>query len=361
MKITSKTISPVIALFLALAPLAMAGTTWYVNGVNGSDNNNCLSSTTACKTIGHAISHASSGDSIRVAAATYHENLGIGESLKIIGASTGTTIIDGGGVGRSVAINSTSAVVSLSRLTVRNGRSYFGGGIFNEGTLTISNCAITGNIARGGGSAGFGGGVGNAGKVTITNSTLSGNSVSGPFGAGFGGGLGNGGTANVTNSTVTGNTATGWRAGIGNEGTLRLSNSTVSANTGPLGAGVGNYNGATAVLQNNILAGNSGGNCSPYNPVTSNGYNLSSDNTCDFSNAGDLNNTNPLLGSLQYNGGPTKTMALPSGSPAIDAGNPSGCTDGQGHLLKTDQRGSPRPDKEDTIGCDIGAYERQTD
>jgi len=50
-----------------------------------------------------------------------------------------------------------------------------------------------------------------------------------------------------------------------------------------------------------------------------------------------------------------------TGSPAIDAGNPSGCTDGSGHLLKTDQRGMPRPDKEDTVGCDRGAFERQSD
>ena len=55
------------------------------------------------------------------------------------------------------------------------------------------------------------------------------------------------------------------------------------------------------------------------------------------------------------NGGPTKTMSLPSGSPAVDAGNPSGCTDGNGHLLKTDQRGKPRPDREDERGCDMGA------
>ena len=52
-------------------------------------------------------------------------------------------------------------------------------------------------------------------------------------------------------------------------------------------------------------------------------------------------------------------MALLPGSPAIDAGNPSGCTDDQGNLLKTDQRGQPRPDKEDTGGCDMGAYERR--
>jgi len=69
--------------------------------------------------------------------------------------------------------------------------------------------------------------------------------------------------------------------------------------------------------------------------------------------------TDPKLGALQNNGGPTMTGALLSGSPAIDAGNPTGCVDGQGHLLKTDQRGKPRPDKEDTGGCDMGAYESQ--
>jgi hypothetical protein len=95
--------------------------------------------------------------------------------------------------------------------------------------------------------------------------------------------------------------------------------------------------------------------------VTSLGYNLSSDNTCNFNKTGDQNNANPMLGPLQNNGGPTKTMALLSGSPAIDAGNPSGCTDGQGHLLKTDQRGMPRPNTEDTGGCYMGAYERQSD
>jgi hypothetical protein len=95
--------------------------------------------------------------------------------------------------------------------------------------------------------------------------------------------------------------------------------------------------------------------------VTSNGYNLSGDGTCNSSKAGDLNNHDPLLGPLQNNGGPTETMALLPGSPAIDGGNPSGCTDGQGHLLTTDQRGMPRPDKEDSVGCDMGAYESQSD
>lgn len=64
----------VLALFSALAPVAFASTTWYVNGVSGSDSNPCKSLTTACKTIGHAISLAASGDSIMVAGATYTEN-----------------------------------------------------------------------------------------------------------------------------------------------------------------------------------------------------------------------------------------------------------------------------------------------
>jgi hypothetical protein len=116
-----------------------------------------------------------------------------------------------------------------------------------------------------------------------------------------------------------------------------------------------------ATLQNSIVAYSQGGNCS--GTFTSNGYNMSSDGTCNFPNSGDRNNIDPLLGPLQYNGGPTQTMALPSVSPAIDAGNPSGCTDGLGHLLTTDQRGLgyPRLDAEDTGGCDMGAYERQSD
>ena len=94
--------------------------------------------------------------------------------------------------------------------------------------------------------------------------------------------------------------------------------------------------------------------------MISNGYNLSSDDTCNFNSSGDLNSTAPLLGPLQYNGGPTQTFALLTGSPAIEAGNPGGCTDNLGHLLKTDQRGQPRPDKLDKGGCNMGAFETQT-
>jgi hypothetical protein len=133
-----------------------------------------------------------------------------------------------------------------------------------------------------------------------------------------------------------------------------MNNSTVSGNS----AG-GISNGGTATLQNSILANNSGKNC--VGTVTSHGYNLSSDASCDFNNSGDRDNTSPVLGTLGNYGGPTPTIPLLTGSPAIDAGNPSGCTDGLSHLLKTDQRGMPRPDAEDIGGCDMGAYERHSD
>jgi hypothetical protein len=175
----------------------------------------------------------------------------------------------------------------------------------------------------------------------------------------------------INNSTLSGNRAVrccvqhfciGGNGGavFNNGGHLTINNSTLSGNSAGLYGG-GIYNAGTTTLQNSIVANSpSGGNCSG-STLTSHGYNLSSDSTCNFKGPGDLNNTDPMLGPLQNNGGPTQTMALPSGSPAIDAGNPSGCTDGNGHLLKTDQRGKPRPDPEDTGGCDIGAYERQSD
>ena len=102
--------SLLLFLSLASAPTARAITTWYADGVNGSDSNNCTSSQTACKTIGHAITLASSGDSIMVAAATYSEDLTIGKSLNVIGASASTTIIDGGWVGRVITVSSATAM-----------------------------------------------------------------------------------------------------------------------------------------------------------------------------------------------------------------------------------------------------------
>ena len=83
------------ALMLVRAAVAMSGTTWYVNGSTGSDTNSCRSATAACRTIGHAISLAATGDSVMVAAATYAEHLSIDVSLNLVGASASSTTIDG--------------------------------------------------------------------------------------------------------------------------------------------------------------------------------------------------------------------------------------------------------------------------
>jgi hypothetical protein len=293
-----------------------------------------------------------------------------------------------------VTISSTSAHVILSSLTIQNGLltaiAAFGGGIHNVGTLTINNSTLSANSVVGttGVAGAFGGGIYNGGgAVTIKDSTLSGNSATNSIGVASGGGIYNGGgtvtinsstlseniapqgggidnfsgTLTINNSTLGENSAFGLGGGVlnGGNGTLTISNSTLSENSA-IDFGGDIYNLGVATLQNSIVANSSfGGNC--LGPVISKGYNLSSDGTCNFTNTGDLNSTDPKLGPLQNNGGQTQTQALLPGSPAIDAGNPNGCTDNTGHLLKTDQRGKPRPDKEDSGGCDMGAYERQGD
>jgi len=297
-----------VAVFLALAPTALASNTWYVDGVNGNDNNDCKSPQTACKTIGHAISLASHSDSIMVAAATYKENLSIGFSLKVIGSGASTTIIDGGGINSVFYISKRSAHVLLSKLTIQNGYTSGsgGGGICNLGTLTLTNTTISGN------SADLGGGIYNGGTLTVNKSTISGNS------AGWGGGIYDYGTQTVNNSTLSGNSASYSGGGINaNSGTLlSVNNSTLSGNSAADGGGI--Y--GVATLQNSIVANSpSGGNCE--GAMTSNGHNLSSDSTCYFNGPGDMNNTDPKLGTLGNHGGPTQTMPLLKGSPALDAGN----------------------------------------
>jgi hypothetical protein len=113
------------------------------------------------------------------------------------------------------------------------------------------------------------------------------------------------------------------------------------------------------------LAGHAaGGNCQVVpvlgSEITDLGYNISDDDSCGFTVVESLNNTDPMLdpAGLSNNGGPTQTIALLSGSPAIDAIPLASCTDQDGNQLTTDQRGFPRPDAGEQV-CDIGAYEFQ--
>jgi hypothetical protein len=127
------------------------------------------------------------------------------------------------------------------------------------------------------------------------------------------------------------------------------------------GGGVRNRTGGTLELQNTIIAGNTarfGPDC--WDPsvgtFVSKGYNLIGNPTlCSFTpGPGDLFYVAPALGPLKDNGGPTRTHLPESSSPAIGAGNPGGCTDADGAILATDQRGVTRPQG---TSCDIGAVE----
>jgi hypothetical protein len=137
----------------------------------------------------------------------------------------------------------------------------------------------------------------------------------------------NGGTLTVTNSTISGNSIfNGNGGGIWNAGNLTVTNSTISGNSAPPAQGGAIFNTGEAMIEDTILnAGASGGTIFiAGGAVHSLGYNLASDNGGGvLTGPGDRINTNPMLGPLQHNGGPTLTQALLPGSPAIDAGDPN--------------------------------------
>ncbi|MEO6810052.1 MAG: choice-of-anchor Q domain-containing protein, partial [Isosphaeraceae bacterium] len=254
--------------------------------------------------------------------------------------------------GYSAAAYYGPGTVSLTDCTISgNYANQNGGGLYNDqhSKAYLSNCTLSKNIA------GDGGGLFNKGKAILSNCTLSGNAVSG-IAAGHGGGLYNGGAATLINCTVSGNTGDDG-GGLFNSGTAALTNCTVSSNK-ISGSGGGLYNNANVSLTNTIVAGNTAdsGGSDVYNnrSLTSLGYNLigERDGTSGWTKT-DLTGTvakplNPKLAPLGNNGGPTQTMALLSGSPAIGKGTRvSGVT--------TDQRGFPL----DRPTPDIGAFQSQ--
>jgi hypothetical protein len=191
--------------------------------------------------------------------------------------------------------------------------NFFGGRAY----ITITDCTISGNS---------GGILAARTKLTVANSTISGNSA-GTSGGGISvspGPIGVNLDSSIVNSTISGNSAGTSGGGIGTSTTLRVANCTITGNSAPSGGGI--YNVGSVEVSNTILnAGASGENISnDGGTVTSLGYNLSSDDGGGYlTGPGDQINTDPLLGPLQNNGGPTLTHALLPGSPAIDAGDPN--------------------------------------
>jgi len=209
-------------------------------------------------TIAAAIAAANplGGDTISIQDASHNEaNITVDRDLTIQGQGATNTAVDGTGISGSVFTISAGVTATIQDVTIRNGSAFLGGGIYNNGTVTISNGTLSGN------SAGYGGGGilnGGGATATISNSTLSSNSA-----AVVAGGILNEGTLTISNSTLSSNSATAGAGGILNGGTLTISNSTLSSNSapgssnsGPGGAG-GILNGGTLTISNSTLSGNS--------------------------------------------------------------------------------------------------------
>jgi uncharacterized repeat protein (TIGR01451 family) len=233
--------------------------------------------------------------------------------------------------------------------------------------IAITNSTISGNQA-----AGNGGGVSGEGGFGSSRPTISlfADAVSGNTAGVDGGGVGGFDNDSILDSTITGNTSGpsgggGVMSGYGSSDTISFS--TVNANTASGGPG-GNLldQGNAITVDNSIVTAGVGTNGNPDNcfgTVVSGGYNLFDDNGSSCGTVAgdhDLINSNPVLGPLQNNGGPTSTEALQKGSPAIDAASGSACASEPTNSSGTpvDQRGVLRPEG---LGCDIGAYEAQPD
>ena len=371
---------------------------------DGNDNagtNNCSDPNNPCLTVANAVQNSQTGDHVRIAAGTYTEVEIIisGVDLKITGDSAKTTIIDGQNNNRLFWVL-LDASVEISQVTVQNGEpgggsQDEGGAIKNEGFLKLSHCVLRDNGSQNQ-TASHGGALFNGrrppetqgGVAEISHCTLSGNSS-----LVRGGGISNGGgepddyvgTMTIVNRTIVENTsglASASQLGGGGGGlfnhqgsTLNLFNVTIADNVAnPTdngdngGGGLHNRTGGTATINNTLIANNEDSSSLLAEDCFGNldstfGHNLVEVITgCTLAGntTGNLTGTDPLLDVLADNGGDTPTQALFSGSPAIDAGDPTGCKDDGGLTLSTDQRGEPRPEAGIAGSaplCDIGAYE----
>ena len=167
-----------------------------------------------------------------------------------INGSGQTVTISGNNAVRVFTVNS-GVALNLNEVTIANGSagSGNGGGIANDGTLSVSNSTFSGNNANCDYCGG--GGIGNAGMLTVSNSTFSGNSV-GYYGVG--GGIRNSsGVATVSNSTFSGNIGIESSGGIYNHdgATLTVDNSTFSGHTNGC-----IHNGGTLTVRNSTFFDN---------------------------------------------------------------------------------------------------------
>ena len=305
-----------------------------------------------------AVALTVSGGGIAVPAGTYVLTLGqitIDKDLSIEGAGARTTTLDGNHASRIFAITSGTEVFLVDLTLTRGNADGDGGAVHSSGTLNLVRCTVKDNTAF----AAQGGGVA-AANLSIDRSTFSGNSAK------FGGGVYRITAAALTivNSTFCGNVATAvggaWSCGAGESGgTLDVLNSTFLDNQG---ADSGDalyhdcFEAATLTLVNTIIDSNDGDSVPDCDlaggPTETSSHVLDADGSCTVGGPGDLPNSDPLLGPLADNGGPTDTHVPGAGSPALDAADAAVCAEFPVNGI--DQRGVSRPQG---AGCDIGAVE----
>jgi len=305
-------------------------------------------------------------------------------TLTIQGTATNppAITISGQNLYQILVVNS-GATLNLSYLTIEDGLAddpplAGGGAVDNNGTLTVDDCAFSGNNANATTALTTaldnteGGAILNAGTLAVGNSTFTANSAS------LGGAIYTGGTASVINSTFASNSAHQQGGGIYIEaGKVNVVSSTFADNLVLLPSGGGGiYNDSgKAKVKESIWASPSGGNCGgDLADINDQDYNLYDDHTpsCIISSAHSayVTDADLDLGTLANNGGPTQTVALGTGSDAVDfipAGSckyidvnpcvsPLATGLSSAGALVCDQRGVVRP--QDTK-CDAGAYELQ--
>ncbi len=278
--------------------------------------------------------------------------LSITDDVTINGLGADQPTVSGGGHSRVFAIE-LEVTVAINDLTITGGQSASGGGIYNEGDLSISRAVLSSNTSDGGGGA-----ISSPGTLTVTDSLITGNSA-----AANGGGIYSAGGLTLINSTISGNTAAGGGGiAIGEDAEANIINSTVFNNQA---TGIASYGGGILILgsldmSNSVVAGNSS-LLGPNDVFKDTGSTLvsahsliqqPSGHSIADGDDGNIVGRDPLLEPLADNGGPTQTHALQNGSPAIDTGD----NDLLPPDLPFDQRGNGFV-RIQGVHVDMGAFE----
>lgn len=229
-----------ILLFTATLSSATAADTIYVNNATGNDSWDGTDATYQGGIVGpkatiqNGTDTVDNGGTVNVADGTYNEHVVVNKNMNLLGQSQIGTIINGTNNGIPLTINNGFNLI-LTYFTIQNGNANIGGGILNNGNLTINNCTIQQNIASSDNARG--GGIFNGGNLTIDQSLIQQNTVNGlgTYGFGNGGGICNFGTLEVTNTIIQQNTVSGYGSqggGISNlYANCNLENVTIQHNT----------------------------------------------------------------------------------------------------------------------------------